>query len=183
MNFMQEFPTLTCSKDGSTTIYYSIENFNPYDSFKWVSIDPVTGVLNINASAEVKVADYSFSIKSTIVEKSTSNLKPITLKVLKWTVDKCQKCSNSTTTIACSECALGYILSKSEWVLPKPPEVSDSAKAMTITSQSVTGSTTVVVGGVSLANTSSLSSLWSMVNQIQLLFLFYFYYIFFRIIF
>ena len=83
MNFMQEFPTLTCSKDGSTTIYYSIENFNPYDSFKWVSIDPVTGVLNINASAEVKVADYSFSIKSTIVEKSTSNLKPITLKVLK----------------------------------------------------------------------------------------------------
>ena len=42
---------------------------------------------------------------------------------------------------------------------------------MTTTSQSVTGSTTVVVGGVSLANTSSLSSLWSMVNQIQLLFL------------
>ena len=48
---------------------------------------------------------------------------------------------------------------------------SSTAKGVSITSQSVIGSTAVVVVALSVMNASSISSFWSMVNQVQLLFL------------
>ena len=48
---------------------------------------------------------------------------------------------------------------------------SDAAKALSTTTQSVVGATAGVVTISSMMNTSSVSSLWSMVNQIQLFYL------------
>ena len=130
-----------------------------------------SGALNISAPEVSSDNLTSIYINSTIAGSLYPIKKQIDIKVSNWSVSYCQLCSK-TSTNSCLTWASGYELSdvNSTWVLPKPPEVSESAKAATTTSQSVTGSTTVVVGGVSLANTSSLSSLWSMVNQIQLLF-------------
>ena len=112
--------------------------------------------------------EYDFYIDASISGSTSPIKKLVKVTVINWSVNNWLSCSGSSTV--CSEWYSGYTLDSGTWIVTKIPEVkaSESAQAMTKTSQSMTGSTAGVVGAFSLANTSSLSSLWSMVNQIQI---------------
>ena len=125
------------------------------------------------------ILSYSLNITnfiyiSSVIPGYTKRIqKQIQITVLNCEVDHWDKCINSNKI--CEIWSSGYNLTEiSTCIVPIIPKVkaSKTAKAMTKTTQSMTGSTAGVVGGASLANTSSLSSIWSMVNQMQILFRF-----------
>ena len=92
--------------------------------------------------------------------------KLIKLTILNWEVQSCYQWSTTNVSIW------------AVWIqnfnifygvcLPKP---SSTTQTMSTATQSAKGATTAIVSRFSLFNTSSISSLWSMVNQIQLYFL------------
>ena len=135
----------------------------------------MTGELSMTAPSVSIDYDYYFYIDSSIAGSTNSAKKLIKITIIKCSVDNWDKWSISKTVW--STWVSGYSLSVSgTWYIPiipvtqiiQTPVVSKSAQAMATTTKSVTGSSAWIVGGFSLANTSSLSSLWSMVNQMQI---------------
>ena len=90
------------------------------------------------------------------------------ISVINWAVENWQKWGNLSSVW--SSWIDNYTLTNGSWLIIQKAEIkpSESAKTMTTTTQSITGSTAGIAGVFSFANTSSLSSLWSMVNQIQI---------------
>ena len=162
-------PDLTCSMNGSTQIFYTLSSYSSSIIPSWVSINPVTAELSMTAPSVSADYDYYFYIDSGITGSANFVKKLIKITVIKCTANNWDKWSTSKTIW--EGWASGYNLTNTgTWYIPIVPEpvVSESAQAMTTTTKSMTGSTAGIVGGFSLANTSSLSSLWSMVNQMQI---------------
>ena len=89
----------------------------------------------------------------------------IDCKVKNW--DKCLSSNGSIWAIW----NVGYSLISGTWTNPKETTISEMAKAIRITIQSIIGITAMIISISSIMNTSSMSSFWSMVNQLQLLLL------------
>ena len=167
-------PNLSCSISGSTSITYSLSSYNGAIIPSFVSIDPTTGVLTIAAPSVSSSTAYSFYITSTISGMSSSVQKIINLTINKstssnnqnCTASNCQLCS-ATNSAVCSSCNSGYSLNSGSCIL----NVSQANKAEVEQSsvQIITGATLVVGLASSLLNSSSMASLWSMLNQIQIL--------------
>ena len=84
----------------------------------------------------------------------------------KCTASNCQKCSASNSSV-CSTCDSGYDLNSGICSLTE----TKTAKSISSANQSIVGATVGVAIIISLLNISSLSSLWSMINQAQIFFL------------
>ena len=194
-----ETPDLTCSSTGSSTITYSIGDYAGVTAPAWVSVNSVTGVLSISAPSVTADTVVSFYINSNISGVSSLIQKIIQVTVLDWAISNWLNCS-STSSSTWNIWISGYNLNNNQCIvqnttpIPSPSPVpiptptqpttssnsstisssndpSSTAKRVSITSQSVIGSTAVVVVALSVMNASSISSFWSMVNQVQLLFL------------
>ena len=171
-------PELPCSLSGSTSIVYNILNYLGEILPSWVSINSSTGELSIIAPDVDKNTEFYFYINSGISGSRNLVQKLIKLTIQNWTVENWIVWSSSSTTVW-FQWKSGYNLESDSCVLPKittssviesknsPSNLSESMK---LTSQWVLASTMSVIAIVSILN-SSLSSLWSMINQIQLFYL------------
>ena len=178
-----QVPDLSCSSSGSTSIVFSLNSYNSAIVPSFVSINSTTGVLSISAPSVSSSINYSFYITSTISGISSPVQKIINLTVKKCTVINCQICTISDSSV-CAICNLGFNLSFGSCNLPETqsaqsqtqsaqPEttISETAKLLSTINQVVTGAIILISVGLSLANISSMSSLWSVINQMQILFL------------
>ena len=159
-----KIPDLTCTT-GSTSITYSIEKYNTKPP-TWVTIDKATGQLNINAPNVSADTNYSFYINSAVSGISDPVKKLVSVTVQNWAVEFCSTCSSSPST--CSIWNSGYSLTSSSTCWIPVEKVSEAAKALTMTTQAVTGSSAVINIFLSFVNTNAISNVWSMVNQVQI---------------
>ena len=175
-----QVPDLSCSSSGSTSIVFSLNSYNSAIVPSFVSINSTTGVLSISAPSVSSSINYSFYITSTISGISSPVQKIINLTVKKCTVINCQICTISDSSV-CAICNLGFNLSFGSCNLPETqsaqsqtqsaqPEttISETAKLLSTINQVVTGAIILISVGLSLANISSMSSLWSVINQMQI---------------
>ena len=167
-------PNLSCSFSGSTSITYSLSSYNGSNSPSFMSIDSSTGVLSIVAPSVSSSNDYSFYIDSTVSGLSSPVQKVIKLTVKKCTANNCQKCSITDSSV-CMSCNSGYNLNSGSCSLSESKvaksetEESESAKLFSMSNQLVTGAIILISLGSSLTNLSSMASLWSAINQMQIL--------------
>ena len=168
-------PNLSCSFSGSTSIVFSLSSYNGATVPSFVSINSGAGVLTIVAPSVSSSSTYSFYIVSTIqgVTNPVQNL--ISLTVNKCTAGNCQICTTADSSI-CATCNLGFSLSLGTWNLSntnaqQKASMSDTAKSFSIINQAVIGVLILILVGSSFMNLSTMASLWSVINQVQILFL------------
>ena len=157
-------PNLPCSFSGSTPIVYSLSSYGGEVIPLFVSIDSTTGVLSIEAPSVSNSVDYSFYIVSTVSGLSSLVNNVIKLTVKKCTASNCQTCSVSNSSV-CAICNSGYRLKSGSCSLPE----SDTAKSLSMANQVIVGSIVLLTFGFSFTNLSSMASLWSAINHMQIL--------------
>ena len=175
-----QVPNLSCSYSGSTSIVFSLSNYNGANVPSFVSIGSATGVLTIVAPSVSSSTIYSFYITSTISGISSPVQKIINLTVKKCSVGNCQICTTTDSSI-CATCNPGYNLSSGSWNLiatqsaqqnPQSAQqvtsMSETAKSLSTANQVVMGAIVLISVGPSLTNISSMASLWSVINQMQI---------------
>ena len=135
----------------------------------FVSIQSETGVLTIAAPSISSSTTYSFYIVSTIQGVIDPVWKIINLTINKCTASNCRICS-VTNSVVCSNCNSGYSLNSGSCILNvSETEVSGTAEALSTSSQVAIGAIALFSIGSSLTNLSSMASLWSIINQMQIL--------------
>ena len=153
-----------------STIYYSSPT-----NLSWISIDSVTGALNIIAPNVNMDTEFDFYVSSTISGILNPAQKLIKVTVISCQIQFCQKCSNLST---CEIWEGGYSLNSNTWIIRTSNnqnfknEVSNTAKNQIIISFSINGLIAVTSTLTSFSGVTSLASFWSIINQIQMLNLF-----------
>ena len=164
-------PDLTCSSSGSTSIAYSIANYNGANAPSWVQIDASSGLLKINAPVVSTDTQYSFYVNS-VVSGSTIQ-KVITITVINCVVSNWQSCV-STSGSTCMTCNSGYSLLSGNCILQSSNSVKGSTSSNTEPLSTSVNSVTISAVGIVLLTRaltgSSYSWFWLMMNQLQLLF-------------
>ena len=164
-------PNLSCSFSGATSITYSLSSYSGAIVPSFVSINSTTGILTIAAPSVSSSTNYSFNILSDILGLKSPVQKTINLTVKKCTVSNCQKCSVTDSTV-CSVWNSGYIENSNSCTLSKAEaETSGTAKLLSMINQAAIGAIALLSFGLSLTNLSSMASLWSFINQMQIFFL------------
>ena len=171
-------PILPWSPSGSTNIKYSVDVSPSVDAY--IIINSNTGELTITAHNVDLDKVYSFIIKTTIVSNMVvlQNTVSLTIKDcfnpywLQWS----DPSASSWTTWSS-----GYKLISGDWkgipqtnvnnLTPFPSSSSDLTQILSITISSMIGAIFWGVTIMSLMNTSSMASVWAMINQVQLFFL------------
>ena len=181
-------PDLTCSTTGITSITYSLASYNGNVIPAWITINSSTGQLSITTPSPSTNTDYSFYISSTISGVSSAVNKLMTISISGCTTSNwliCQPTDVSTWTT----CNSGYTLSSGQWSIISSSQSSSSSqnsasssindnenlkidsevsKNFVITAFII--SCSILVVSNTLFSTS-MSSIWVMINQIQLYFL------------
>ena len=179
-------PELSWSSSGSTLITFSIGDYNGVTAPAWATIGSSSGLLQITSPSISADTVFSFYVKSLVAGYSNPVLKLIKLTVVNWNVANCQTCNNVDGSIWNTWNA-GFTLSSGSWPaqnassksstsssknsITSKSEVSNTSKDITITSQAIIGVTACLILASSLINSSSISTLWSLFNQLQLFFL------------
>ena len=163
----QMTPDISWTPSGSsTTISYSVSDYPGYNVTSWVSIDSVSGQLTINAPISTSDVQYKFYVSSAISAVSCPILKPILLTVTAWKVANWQTwISGSSST--CSAWVSDYALNTGTWVYSSEL-TQQTAEALKSTSVAIVTTVSCLVVVSSIMNTSSMASLWSLVNQVQI---------------
>ena len=132
-------PDLPCSLSGSTSITYNLSSYNGSIVPSFVSINSATGAMTISAPCVSSSTDYSFNILSKV-----SGMADPAQTTIKLSVSNC-------TAGSCS------------------PSESEVAKLLSAIIQGVIAATALLSFGLSLSNLSSMATLWSAINQVQIL--------------
>ena len=129
--------------------------------------------------------DYSFYVTSTVAGVTDAIPKLVKISVVDWAVSNCKTWSNGDGT-ACTAWNTGYTLSSGKWNLTPTStptsttttttnkaavEATEEAKALSATTVSFVGITCWVTFVSGAASYSSFTSLWALINQLQLMFL------------
>ena len=187
-------PDLSCSVSGSNSLSFSIASYNGETIPSFISIDVASGLLSISSPEVAADTVYHFyvnTLNSTatfpahkLIELTVKNVMVTTpiAPQQNWLVSNCKICTSSTIW---KEWNSGYGLQSGSWYvlccsstttswpskhISNWTETSASVIAGT-TANSVVGATAWIAVGSSLMNAASFSSLWSMLNQLQLFFL------------
>ena len=174
-------PKLPWSSDGTTTISFSIENYNQVPVPSWISIDSSSGLLSVLTPQVSSDTNLYFYINSAIAGVSNPVEKVIKLKIIDCSVINCSKWS-SVNTSNWDQWNAGYNLNLGSWVLKNNSssssnssfysnESKSSAEAISTTTQTIVITTVFIWILSSIFNALALPSLWSMINQIQMFFL------------
>ena len=164
-------PNLSCSTTGSTSISYSIGDYNDTNlAPDWVSINSSSGVLTIKAPNVSSDTEYYFYINSKITGVSNPIKKLIKLTVLNCIVVNWNVCSN-TSGSSWNKCSTGFNLSSGVWLSSSSGNSTAVEKSPSIIIQVFVGLTLVVTLISSYMGFASISWFWSMINQLQLFFL------------
>ena len=188
----QVIPDLPCSFAGTTSISYSIADYNGVAHPSWVTINSSTGQLTIIAPGTITLSSNSFYVSSAITGVTNSVNKLITINLINWSVSNCQYWVSTSGTVWATWNS-GYSLSSGAWTLiptstqsttsstttqskstaainlvPQLKTTAEVGQATTTTSMAVSAGS---VAASNAASSSSVSSIWSMINQIQIFFL------------
>ena len=170
-NYLEITPNLTCSSSGSTSIVYSIVNYNGANVPLWVQIVASSGLLKINAPVVSTDTQYSFYVNS-VVSGNTIQ-KVITINVINCVVSNWQSCV-SISGSTCMTCNSGYSLLSCNCILQSSNSVKGSTSSNTEPLSTSVNSVTISAAGIVLLTRAltgfSYSWFWLMVNQLQLLF-------------
>ena len=137
-----------------------------YGAPSFVLIDSTSGTLTVSAPSVDSDTEYNFYVTSTVSGVSSPVQKLVKLTVTNCSVQNCQKCSTSTVWTVW---IYGYTLSSGAWTAQN--NVSTTSEVLTKTTVSVVGASFGIVTIMSLINSASMVSLWSMIHQVQLFFL------------
>ena len=162
-SYIEVSPTLTCSSISSTSIVYSISSYNGVTAPSWVAIDSSSGLLKISTPNVTSPTSCSFFIDSQVSSVTNPIQKLINLKVTKWLAQNCQKW-NSLDSSKCNSWNSYYYLSNGYW----GNEVKSTIKTLSITTNSIIAGATIIVILASTVHSASFSSLWAIINQLQL---------------
>ena len=157
-------PVLPCSFSGTTTIDYSLGSYNGTNSPTFVTINSVTGNIIIAAPNVSSTTIYNFSILSAIPGATGLVQTAIKLTVNKCTPSNCKQCSVPDSSV-CTICNSGYNLDSGSCILPE----SETAKSLSISNQAFIGTISILSVIFSFTNLSSIATLWSVINQVQVL--------------
>ena len=180
--YVQVIPDLTCSTTGSTSITYSLASYNGNTIPAWITINSSTGQLSITTPSPSTNTDYSFYISSTISGVSSAVNKLMTISISGCTASNWLICQ-STDVSTWTTCNSGYTLSSGKWSINSfsqstPSSSINDNEDLKIDSE-VSKNFVITVFIVScvilvISNTlfsTSMSSIWVMINQVQLYFL------------
>ena len=176
-------PDLPCTSSGSNSIVFSFGSYNGETIPAWVTINSNTGLLTWITPEVTTDSNFNFYINSVISGVSSVIQKHIRITILNWSVNNCQKCIESSSS-NCDTWNSGFILSSGLWNNPPQPQntssnkvssdnstLSESTKASKFSAQLMIGAISGTAIILSMIRISSMSSMWSMINQIQLYFL------------
>ena len=195
----QVTPDLPCSLAGTTSISYSITDYNGVAHPSWVTINSSTGQLTIIAPGTITTSSYSFYVSSAITGVTNSVNKIITISLINWSALNCQYWVSTSGTVWATWNS-GYSLSLGAWTLIPTNTQSTTSSTSSTTTTTTQSKSTAAINLVSQLNTaadvdqttittsmavsaaflvvsnavssSSVSSIWLMINQIQIFFLF-----------
>ena len=168
-NVLSITPDLTCSADGTTAITYTSSATQ-----SWISLDSNTGLLTITTPEVTSDTEYDFYINSKIDRYQTQIQRQVKLTVINCSVQNCQKWSSSSGT----SCAVWNPVipstsepTKSQNTTSGAAETSGTAKTIGTAIASVSWALFLIVAVLSTFNIDSMTSFWSMINQMQMFFL------------
>ena len=173
-------PELTCSTNSSTTISYIKADCVGSTAPTWTTVASSTGLLSVIAPIVTVDTEFWLFINS-FVNGATTIQKMIKINVIHWAPSNCQKWLDTGGTVW-SIWNPGYNLNSGSWIGTSSSGSNSSnasssennsltketAQILSTSTQSVIGATVVVVTFSSMMNTSSMASLWSMINQVQM---------------
>ena len=168
-NVINFIPEVCCSAAGTTTISFSISQYNSETPPTFVRIDASYGVLSGTSPSVASTKTFSFYLDSNIASANGPVQKMVSIIVNKWTVTNWQRwtpTSGSTWAIWNT----GYSLISGTWQIIQEAKTSQTAESLKTISQSILGATAVIVLITSVLNASSFASMWSLINQMQIYF-------------
>ena len=159
-------PDWTCSLSGSYLVTYTIENYNGIDAPSWVSINQYSGLLKmLTPNVEIST-NYSFYVVASISGTSTQIKKIINLRV-----NICRAAHwqiwTSINFEKWDKWELGYDLLSGTW----NNEPSEVISSLSISINTGFGLVSIISLLLNFTQKSSLSTLWALVNLLQLLLL------------
>ena len=160
-------PDLSWSSTGATSIEYSGAGYNGGSLPSFISVDKISGNLNVSAPYVNSDTIYSFYLNSKL---GTSNpvQKKINLLVINWVVQNCQKWLNPTGSV-CEIWDTGYSYISNVWVQDSQ-SISEISKIIRFTMQLIFAAILCIVTVSNVSLLSTLSSLWLLVHQTQVFF-------------
>ena len=177
-NSLNITPDLPCSFAGTTSISFSISNYNGATAPTWIAINSTTGRLSIAAPDVSSDTEFDFYISSNITGVPVFINKLIKLTVFNCVAQNCQTWS-STGVNNWTAWSLGYKLISGSWFSTSSTTNASSTTSSASRNANMLGFFIQVlvllyafISILSLiVNSSSFASFWSLINQLQLYFL------------
>ena len=174
-------PDLSWTIIGSTSIAFSLSNYNSVPYPTWVSVDPVSGLLTITSPDVTTDTVNSFYISSALTLGVTGTIKKlITITTTNWSVQNWQKWSTSSVSVW-DTWNSGYNVNAGSWSLQissggtSTQSSTNSQSSSKNTDNSVKyliywacGATMLIVTTTYILDDSSMASFWSLISQVQL---------------
>ena len=154
--------------------YSTISNYESSIAPSWFTIDSILGTVTMKNPSVDSDQEFDFYVNSMNSGLSSPVQKLIKVTIVNWKVDNCKYWSSTSDSIWIA-CKSGFSLFKNKWI-------SKDAEALAMTTALISGGTITAVAATSLLSTSSMASVWSIVNQIQILHAFNYIFLLFKII-
>ena len=154
-------PSLTCST--TSTITFSLASYNGGQIPSWVSCNSVSGVLTMNTPNVSSSTNYMFYINADVPGTLSPIQKLITVGITQCLVSHWDTWSSTDTTVWIT---WSYFYAVSSGSCTQNP--SSEVSSINIATKSTIGAQALITTTLSAFTNSSLASLWSMINQLQL---------------
>ena len=165
-NTVNVTPDLSCSASGSTSVSFSIGNFNGASLPSWVAINSSNGTPTMTTPEVSSDSGFSFLINTAVTGVTGAIPKVITVTVKDCTVSNWKLCSSSSNSVW-STWNSNFLINSGKWII----EASSTDKTPRVIFQTLFSVTLVLIIFSSLWKLSRMSSCWSMINQTQLFYL------------
>ena len=160
-SYIEKSPSLTCSS--TSTVTFSLAGYNGGSVPSWVSINSSSGLLSMTTPNITVSTNYTFYINSDVSGTVSTIQKLITIGVTQCLVNNCDTWSTTDTTVWVT---WSYYYAVSSGSCTQDP--SAEINSINIATKSMIGAQALITTTVSAFTNSSFSSLWSMINQLQL---------------
>ena len=189
-NSLETALDLTWSPSGMISVSYVIGDYGGVTAPAWVTVNQNSGDLSISAPSVSSDSMFTFYVNTLVTGVTNPIQKIVTLTILNWVVQNWNLCTSSSSS-TCATCNSDYTLVSGSWVNQQTSSASSSgssagstsiqssnlsptqeSKTLSTTTLSASGAAIGVSAVTSLLNSSSISSIWSIINHAQLYFLF-----------
>ena len=166
-NYYELSIVVSCTISGLTSISYSLGSYNGEIVPSWVAINS-TAYLVFTTPRLTSTTDYSFYVNSYVASAALPIQKLVTLRVNVCSASNCSKWKSNDYTMW-EIWALNYTLSQGNWVAtPSQNKMSNTVYVLGISIKWAVAASIIWVIISNLNSTSTLSSIWNIIGQLQL---------------